>query len=91
MIWELSDLPQWDYYHKPIPDPDPLEEIPILRNLLMHAKKPNRRVTAYLKIHNIGKERSMENVDAHLSLALQRLHNIKAATHEIILKDIRYP
>lgn len=89
LIWELSDLEQWDYKNKTFPDL--FEEIPILRNLLMHANKPNPRVIAYLNIHKLGIERSIENVEAHLKLAAHRLPDIKFAMHRRILQGIGYP
>lgn len=89
MIWELCDLKQWDKNIKPLPGP--LEEVPILRNLLIHSDKvPNPLVVAYLEIHNIGVERTIENAEAHLNLATDRLPDIKNATHSRILKDIGY-
>lgn len=94
LLWELSvekKKEQEQYQSKPLPALDPFEEIPILRNLLLHAESmPYKQVQAYLVEHKTNPERCMDNVEAHLSLAAQRLHIVKTAAYGKILQDIGY-
>jgi len=89
MIWELcEEEQQWLYLESH--EPSPLQEIPILRNLLLHTTKPSNRVKSYLALHETDSDRCLNNLEAHLSLALQRLHIVKSAVYKKLLHEIGY-
>ncbi len=89
MICEISGV-DMDWQPQSGLEPTPIQEIKIIRNLLLHSKNPHPKVKIYLEKMNFPLERTVENSQYHLKLGLDRLYIVLPAVWNILMNDLGY-